>query len=200
MKEYVIYSIPLISGIIGWLTNYIAVKMIFRPLKPVNIIGIKIQGLIPKRHYQLAEKIGEIVETHLVSVSDIHRIVGDKNLHDKLIGKLHEQINEFLTVKLAGMFPMLAAFLSQDILNKINDKLSEQIFGMLPELIEEFISHFNSKLDFKEMVKDKIKEFDLLKLENIILSIASKELKAIEIFGGILGVMIGIIQLIIVLI
>jgi len=43
--------LAIIGGIIGWITNLLAIKMLFRPFHPINIplINLKIQGLIPKR-------------------------------------------------------------------------------------------------------------------------------------------------------
>jgi uncharacterized membrane protein YheB (UPF0754 family) len=198
MKTYLIYFIPAISGLIGWLTNYIAVKMIFRPRKQINLFGIKIHGLLPRRQEDLAEKIGEVVEEHLVSIEDIHKTVNEPDFHKRLISRINDKINEFLTQKLAQVNPMISAFLTGELLEKINLKLTEQMTEILPELIEEFIIHFENRLNFKELVKNKIKNFDIIKLENIIISISSKELKAIEIFGGILGFLIGIIQVLLI--
>ena len=53
INPYII--LPLTGAIIGWLTNYLAIKFLFLPRKP--ILGI--QGLIPKRKEKLAEKIAE---------------------------------------------------------------------------------------------------------------------------------------------
>jgi len=196
-KDYLIYLIPFISGLIGWITNYIAVKMIFRPRKSINILGLKIQGLIPKRQEELAESIGSIVESHLVSITDIKKIINEPEFHKSIVEKLKEKINFFLTTKLTAINPMIGAFLTGDLLKKVNDILSDEITQILPELIEHFVEHFENNLNFKEMVKDKIKSFDILKLENIILEISAKELKAIEILGGVLGFLIGIVQIII---
>jgi uncharacterized membrane protein YheB (UPF0754 family) len=197
MKQYLIYLIPVISGIIGWVTNYIAVKMIFRPRIPINILGFKIQGLLPKRQNQLAEKIAEIVETHLVSVNDLKKNLNNPDLRKKLNDVLNKKIEIFLNEKLTQINPMIAMFLNGELADKVKEKLFEQISELLPEFAEILVSHFDTTLNFKKMVEEKINNFDVLKLENIILSIASIELKAIEIFGGILGFLIGIIQLII---
>ena len=51
-----IYLIPFISAFIGWFTNWIAIKMLFHPKEEKNILGIKIQGIFPKRQQQFAEK------------------------------------------------------------------------------------------------------------------------------------------------
>ena len=52
-QTYII--LPLTGAIIGWLTNYLAIKSLFYPRK--KIFGI--QGLVPKRKEKLAEKIAE---------------------------------------------------------------------------------------------------------------------------------------------
>ena len=62
---------PLLGGLIGYVTNWLAVKMIFRPFKPRSFLGIRVQGLIGKRQKELAASIGEAVGGHLLSHQDI---------------------------------------------------------------------------------------------------------------------------------
>ena len=47
--------LPIIAAIIGWGTNYLAVRMLFHPRKQKNILGLKLQGVFPKRQKVLAE-------------------------------------------------------------------------------------------------------------------------------------------------
>ncbi|GBL35044.1 UPF0754 membrane protein SH1116 [Filimonas sp.] len=67
----VLYLIPFISAFIGWFTNWIAIKMLFHPKEEKNILGLKIQGIFPKRQQQFAEKLGQLVSRELISFSDI---------------------------------------------------------------------------------------------------------------------------------
>ena len=56
MEKTILVKMFLIVGIgamIGWITNYLAIKMLFRPYKEINILGLKIQGLLPKRKQAL---------------------------------------------------------------------------------------------------------------------------------------------------
>ena len=66
-----IYILPIISAFIGWFTNYIAIKMLFHPKIEKNILGLKIQGIFPKRQKQFAEKLGTLVSKELISFKDI---------------------------------------------------------------------------------------------------------------------------------
>ncbi|MBD3420119.1 MAG: DUF445 family protein [Chitinivibrionales bacterium] len=193
LKIVFICFVPLISGLIGWMTNYIAVKMIFRPRKQINILGMKIIGLIPKRKADLARKIGETVEKELISHKDIQEIMRSPSIHNSMIEVLSSKIDDFF-LKIATTNPLIGMFLNGETADQIKEKLVAELEPELPEVMDKLLTHVESKMDFKEIVQDKIEGFDLLKLENIIYGIAKRELKAIEILGGVLGFVIGIIQ------
>ena len=66
----------LIGALIGGLTNYVAIKMLFRPYEPVLIFGRKMPftpGLIPKRRSELSEQIGKMVVEHLLTAESIRQ-------------------------------------------------------------------------------------------------------------------------------
>ena len=77
-QSYVIYVLPFIGALIGWLTNYIAIKMLFHPREEKRILGVRLQGVFPRRQQALAKKVGEVVATELVSGEDISRAMKDK--------------------------------------------------------------------------------------------------------------------------
>lgn len=65
-----------IGALIGGLTNYVAIKMLFRPYEPVIIFGRKMPftpGLIPKRRSELSEQIGKMVVEHLLTAESIRQ-------------------------------------------------------------------------------------------------------------------------------
>ena len=66
-----LFLLPLIAALIGWATNYLAIKMLFHPREPKKILGLSIQGVFPKRQNQIAEKLGTLVANELFSMKDI---------------------------------------------------------------------------------------------------------------------------------
>lgn len=190
----VFFTLPIIGGIIGWLTNYIAVKMIFHPREPVNILGIRVQGLLPKRRRELAVQISETVEKELISASELGAAISDEST--KIFTSVIEsKIDNLLQNKLHTINPMIAAFITDDIKKKIKDFLMEELIASLPEITEKFIDAAEKNIDWKKMVFDKVEGFDIVKLEEIIMRIASKEFAYIEVLGGVLGFLIGMVQL-----
>lgn len=192
-------SIPVISGAIGWITNYLAVKMIFRPHRPWTIFGlITVQGLVPRRQAELAKSIGEVVERELVSHSDIERVLTDPAVHHELNRRISAHIDQLIKEKLATN-PLFAMVLQGGFVEGIRDYLASHFTESLPEFVQVTVDHLQSRLDFQQLVEEKIIKFDLAKLEAIIYRISARELKSIEYLGGVLGFFIGLIQVAILL-
>ncbi|MCC6219681.1 MAG: DUF445 family protein [Deltaproteobacteria bacterium] len=186
-------TIPLIAALIGWVTNYIAVKMIFRPRRPIKCLGVTLLGLIPRRQRELARTIGQTIERELVSHEDVQRVLSSKGVHQEVFAILEQHIDKFLKGKL-GQNPMLGMFLQGEMGESIKKMLLDHLSTVLPEVLQSLVERVESELSFSELVTNKIEQFDLAKLESIIYAISAKELKAIEILGGVLGFLIGLIQ------
>lgn len=186
--------IPVIAALIGWITNYIAVKMLFRPRKAINILGIKIQGLVPKRQNDLAIKIAETIEQNLISHKDIQQIIKSTDSEAQIETLIRKEIEIFLDQKISSI-PLIGMFLKGDLLAQIKESLILQLKEAIPRFLDSIMGKIEKEMDFKEIVRKKIEAFDLGKLEEIILSVSAKELKTIEILGGVLGFAVGICQL-----
>ncbi len=187
-------ALPVIGALIGWFTNFLAVKMIFRPHQPRRILGMTLHGLIPKRRQELAARIAEIVEKELLNHQDIRSVLEDPEYQARFLSLLEERFGDFTANHLGQLNPLIAAFISPEMTESIKKALVNEVARHLPELVQSMTGHLEEKLDFKQLVSDRIEGFELEKLEKIILRIASRELKHIELLGGLLGFLIGTVQ------
>lgn len=191
------WSIPIIGGLIGWFTNHVAVKMLFWPRRPVILFGYKIQGLVPRHHADLAESIGQTVEEHLISSSTIQELLLQPESQEMLNSALRKEVRELIEVKLFNRIPLFKPIFNSRMRYKLEDTLFDELKKWLPDFTAKTVKRLDDLLDFRKLVEEKVLEFDLDRLEHIIRQIAWRELKAIEIWGGILGFLIGFVQLII---
>ena len=189
--------LALIGALIGWITNMLAIKLLFKPILPVNILGFKIQGLIPKRREEIAKSIGQVVESELLSVNDIlDNVLTDENVGEmKYI--LKARTKEAITRKVPSM--ILAPF-KDKICLYVDNVIDEESDGIIEELTDRINDENKSGIRLASIVEEKVNSFGLDKIEEIIVSIAKKELKHIEVLGGVLGFLIGIVQGIMVLV
>ena len=186
-----------IGSMIGWVTNYIAIKMLFRPYKEINLGFFKIQGLIPKRRHEIGITLADTIQNELISLDDITKKLENANLDVEMERVIESILEKKLASEITTRFPMIAMFLNESALNKIKDAIKgsimenkDQIIGMLFETLEK-------NVDFKEIIVEKVDGFSLEELERITFSLAKKELKHIEIIGAILGGLIGVVQFVI---
>ena len=186
--------VPLLGGAIGYTTNRIAVKMLFRPVEPVNVLGFRVQGLLGRRQKDLARSIGRVVGDHLVQHDDILRGLGSLDL-ETLIGAA---LDKGIAAKVDQLrsLPLVGGFLTDDRIQDLRDSLTRGILKEKESIFEAIERAVEDGLDVQKLVEDKVAAFPVLKLESLVLDVASKELRAIEILGGVLGLLIGIVQVV----
>ncbi len=187
-------TLPAIGAGIGWFTNFLAVKMIFRPRRRLNLLGIAVQGLLPKRRTDFAASIADTIEQELISHDDIAKILADQEYQDQFLQFVDKHAQKFITRKLDDLNPLILAFLPLDFATKIKQGLVKELRGVLPELIDSVTGQLEGKLDFRKIVHDRVEAFEIEKLEAIVFRIAKKELRYIEVLGGVLGFVIGLVQ------
>lgn len=197
--NYWLILIPLTSAFIGWFTNWIAIKMLFHPKEPKKILGITFHGIFPKRQQQFAEKLGKLVSEELLSFKEIEeKIVNPDNL-SKMMPLVEGKIDLFLREKLSSVFPMISMFIGQNTINQLKIVFMQELESMFPEIIGSYMKNIESQLDLEKMVTEKVSGFSSDKMESILNQIMSKEFRFVEVIGGVLGLLIGILQVLITL-
>ena len=187
--------------LIGWFTNYLALKLLFRPYKEENFLFFKIQGLIPKNRDKISENIADTIEKELISVKYITEKLKDSDvINDEVLDKLLDKIiGEKLKKSILEKNPLLKMFLNDSVIEKIKAYFKKAILENKEEIVEEILKIAEDKIDFKEIMLEKMKNFSLEEMEKIILSVSKNELKHIEIIGGVLGRIIALFQFFIML-
>lgn len=195
MARYIL--LPLIAGLIGWFTNYIAVVMLFRPRRPVRILGITFQGIFPKRQKVLAERIGRLVAEQLLSSNDLkEKLLADDNI-DEILYMIEDKIDDYLLHTFPEKYPITSIFFGTRRKAQIKADLVGEVHVAVPELLNNYADRIDEKIDIEDMVRRKVEALDPIMLEKLLNGILKSEFKFIEWIGAILGFLIGLLQLII---
>lgn len=184
---------PLLGALIGWSTNYIAIKLLFRPIIPTNILGIKFQGVIPKRREEISIAIAETIEKELLNSDDISEAIDNLNWQGEIEKTVHDIIEKKLTSRRLKKLPVVG-LLSDTITDQVKYLVTSEILKELESKKDSISNVLNKSVDVSGMVSKKIDKLDLAEFENLLTSFISKELKYIELLGAIMGFIIGIAQ------
>jgi uncharacterized membrane protein YheB (UPF0754 family) len=189
-----LFLIPLISGFIGWVTNWVAIKMLFHPREPISVLGYTVQGIFPKRQRQFAEKLGRLVSQELLSFSEIEGKVTDPGNLKKLMPVVETHIDHFLRERLPDVFPVISMFIGDKTISQLKTHFMAELESLFPDVMKRYMGNLQSELDLERIVVDKVSGFSSDKLEEILMSIMAREFRFVEILGGVLGFLIGLVQ------
>lgn len=174
MKIYIIGA--LIGAVIGYITNWLAIKMLFRPREAKYIFGMKLPftpGLIPKEKSRIANKVGETVGTHLLNSDSLSKALKDDKIKAKFNEVAKEKINQIINSN---------STLEESLKNTLGKNyyaLKENMINNITKTILESIKEEEFKNKVKFYIVDSIKERLNKKPEKIIDFINSNKFREV---------------------
>ncbi len=92
---------PLLGAAIGYITNAIAISMLFRPHEVKRLFGIKLPltpGIIPKERFELSLNVGRLVSKELLTEDAVFRQISSSSFRDNAAGSISKLVNNLLSV------------------------------------------------------------------------------------------------------
>lgn len=192
--NYWLLLFPVISAFIGWITNWVAIKMLFHPREPKKILGITFHGIFPKRQRQFAEKLGRIVSTEFLSFDDIEQKISNPENLKKIMPMIENHVDDFLRTRLSTEMPVISMFIGDKTIEKLKEAFMKEIETLFPQVMKQYAANLKTELDLEQIVIQKVSGFSSDKLEEILYQIMSKEFRFVEIIGAVIGFIIGSLQ------
>ena len=197
MNYWLLIIIPIISAFIGWVTNWVAIKMLFHPRQPKKILGITFHGIFPKRQQQFAEKLGKLVSAEFLSFDDIEQKISNPENLKQIMPMIENHVDDFLRNRLSTEMPVISMFIGDKTISKLKEAFMKEIETLFPQVMKKYASNLKEELDLEQIVITKVSGFSSDKLEEVLLQIMSKEFRFVEIIGAVIGFIIGLVQVII---
>jgi len=155
-----------IGAIIGYVTNYVAIKLLFRPYKSIKIKNITIfpQGVIPREKKLLAKKVGEVVRDFILSEKEVKKII--KAIEKEIENAISKKIDTLLEKKITNFVE------KEEIINKLVlfiENFIKEKFSMFATFIDSkmlfsILENINFDVRLKEIV-DEYKTKEIIKNE-----------------------------------
>jgi len=184
--------LPLTGALIGWITNLLAIRLLFHPRRPLRLwpLPFKIQGLLPKRREELAENIADIVSEQLFSLDELTAQVDLFQLQNEVKATVQKIVENWCAEKLS-VFP---AKVSRYCTNFLRDYVAEKVADQFPDMAQSFLTSLRKQIDVRQIVVEKINSLSLAEIEKMVWYAARHELRMIEWVGGVLGFLVGLAQ------
>ena len=132
---------PIIGAVIGYCTNYIAVKMLFYPRNEVKVWGHKVPftpGAIPKGKPRLAKSVGNIVANTLLTEEDIKQKILSPETEEAVVDKIMDELSKKIYVGMGRICSNYEEY--GDLKANLSDTFTDQIMESI------------GKIDFKNTI------------------------------------------------
>ena len=164
---------PIVGALIGYATNRIAIRMLFRPLQEKHLFGWRLPltpGVIPRHREALAANIGAVVGGELLSEDAIRDYVDEPEFRTAL-----ERV-------------MRVNFLPNPLLRRLREPLIGLLVGRVVAL--------RNRIEVDKLIENRVNQYNVHAMEGMILSVTQQHLRWISWFGAVLGALIGCLQLV----
>ncbi len=193
--SYGLILVPLIAAVAGWLAVGVAAKLLFHPVTPVKFAGVTIQGVLPAKQEELAQKLGEMVSKELIVLSEqIEEKITDPANFRKIMPYVEEHIDQFLRVRLVEKMPMIGMLIGEKTILEMKTIFAGEVETLFPVIMKNYMTSLQTGTELEATVTRKFREVSVPALETSFYRVLSKELRYLRIMGGISGLIIGLIQ------
>lgn len=184
--------LPLVGSLIGWFTNFLAIRMLFRPKVPRRLVGrMSIQGVLPRRRDDLARVVAETVEKDLLPIDELLERVDmagyEAEVVDAVVSHVDRRLGESLPEALPAQFKRM-------LVGYVRRIVEREAGAVVRHLSARIAARVRSDLQVGRLVHEKMAALDTDELERIVVRVAGHELRAIEVLGALLGGAIGLAQ------
>lgn len=196
---WLVYSgnwvLPLCGFIVGWFTNYLALKVIFRPLNPIGCGPFQIQGLFLKRQKEVSETFARINCNQLLSTEKIWQAIltGPNRKNFQLLLRNHSLV--FTEKLIGGLAPIARTALGVEKFALMKEDIATKVILELPNIIDMSYEYTTEALDMESTIREKMQGLSPAEFEGVLHPAFEEDEMTLIMVGGVLGMMVGIIQI-----
>mgnify|MGYP003627090871 FL=1 len=188
-------SIPVIAGLVGIITNWLAIKLTFYP---ITFWGIKPflgwQGIIPSKARKMAEISVDSTLSRLGSVSEVIEQMNPVIIGEHILSTLEPRLDELVDEIMRKQHRTLWQNLPKPLKQIAYTRVKEELPKVVDNLVADIAPKIESLFDLKAMVIDHL-EKDKTLLNRIFLECGEKEFAFIVKSGLWFGFLFGLPQL-----
>ncbi len=189
------WILPVAGLLVGYLTNWIALKMIFQPQQPRKILGYTFHGLFHKRQQEVARDYGTLVSQELITPANIFEALLKGPYSDKLFAFIQQRVTATLdeTTKLAK--PFVALTMGSRTYNEIKTDIVDAVMYELPDTMHSIVHYAEDAMDLKDTIITRLAALPPDRFEGMLRPAFEEDEWMLIAVGAALGLAVGFFQL-----
>ncbi|MEZ4772675.1 MAG: hypothetical protein R3D00_05775 [Bacteroidia bacterium] len=192
------WTLPVAGLIVGWATNYLALKMIFEPLRP-RVVGFwTIQGMFIKRQMEVSEEYARIITERILTSKNIFERLVTGPASDRLVTMIHIHVKKAVDAIAGISKPLIQLTQGTRKYIQIKNTVSQRFVEELPHSIKHIFGYAEEALDIENTLRTKMQALGPVEFAGFLRPIFQEDEWKLILVGAVLGLLAGIAQLLVI--
>lgn len=185
---------PIFGFSTGWVTDYVALNMLFRPREEKRILGIKVHGLFQRRRDEVGAKYGDLIAREILTPKNLLEgmLTGPKS--DKLLAIVQKEVQRTIDEQSGLVKPLVVLAVGGRRYQELKESAVTKVINTVPETAESMFAYTENALDIRNTIASKMGDLSSEQFENIIRPAFKEDEKTAIAVGAVLGGVIGELQ------
>jgi uncharacterized membrane protein YheB (UPF0754 family) len=189
------WLMPLVGGIVGLGTNWLALQMIFRPIEPTRYAGVvTYQGMFPSRQVEIAQDYGRITAREILTPENLLRLVTEGEAGTRIAQVVLARVSERVDAARPMVEMLTQTEVTDSQLAAVKMMVVARVSESVPELQPELEAYIEDRLQVAELVESKLRAMPELEFERLLRGIFEQDEWILIAIGGALGAGVGLLQ------
>lgn len=201
MTLWVLFHQPLIMPafglMVGWFTDWLALKMIFNPKEPIRLFGIEFQGLFLKRRKEVAADYGALIADEIITPRKVIEAVLNGPLSDRVFAMVRREVQAALDRNTGLAKPLVVMTVGSSRYNEMKKTITSKVMDRLPATMSYLEDYARESMDVRNLLIEKMQGLDELQFEALIRPAFEQDEWILISVGAALGFVMGEIQAIV---
>lgn len=189
------WVMPIFGGLTGWLTDWLALKLIFEPREEKKVFGLfRWQGMFMKRRDEVAVDYGGIVADEIITPANIIDSILTGPMSDKLIHMVQKHVQRAVDENAGIAKPLMVYRIGSRNYQEMKLKVAERVMDRAPDALNHIEEYATDAIDLKNTIIEKVKSLSDDDFEGLLRPIFKQEEWKLIAVGAVLGFLVGELQ------
>ncbi len=188
------WLIPAFGGLVGLISDWLALQMLFRPLNPVKFMGVTFQGKFISRQNEVAVDYATLIAKQLLTPANMVEHLMSGPFAEQLVDLLHRHVSQAADDQLGIARPLVLYALGSERYQEMRQLIVQRIIELIPEASKHVEAYAMDALDINDTIVRKMSLLTPVEFEGMLRPAFKEDEKTLVLCGAILGFIVGELQ------
>lgn len=189
------WMLPAFGGFVGFFSDWIALQMMFRPLRPKKILGVTIQGLFIKRQNEVAADYAALISKQLLTSRNMMEELFSGTHSARVIELVSRHVKQEIDLQAGIVRPLVVYAMGGEKYQRLKEQVATRIMAQLPETMKHVESYAEDAMDVRNTLVTRMQQLTPEEFEGMLRPAFKEDEWSLIIVGAVLGFLVGEMQI-----